>query len=192
MPPSEAIPPAELDEVASAFSRACRNAEVPHAFTGGIAVVAWGEPRTTSDVDVLVDLEENAVDPLVEAIETQGLEVEARDLRIARQKGGHATVFTDEPGLHVDVRCVDTADARREIEDAVEVPLETGPIPVVRPEDLVAHKVRWSSDRDLEDARSILARRWESIDRDRLRRWAKRLDVLEEVQALLNEVENEL
>lgn len=192
MPTSERDRPTELDEVASAFSRACRAAEVPHAFTGGIAVVAWGEPRTTSDVDVLVDLGPEAIPALVEAVENEGLEVEARDLRIARQEGGHATVFTAEPGLHVDVRCVRNDDALTEIEDAVEVPLETGPIPVVRPEDLIAHKLAWGSSRDLEDARSILARRFEKLDRVRLTTWAKRLDVSEQVQTLLDEVESEI
>lgn len=192
MPPSERDRPTDLDEVASAFSRACRTAGVPHAFTGGIAVVAWGEPRTTSDVDVLVDLDAGRIEALADAIEDEGLEVQARDLRIARQEGGHATVFTAEPGLHVDVRCVRDDDALTEIEDAVEVPLETGPIPVVRPEDLVAHKLAWGSPRDLEDARSILARRFETLDRARLKRWSKRLGVTDEVQALLDEVEDEL
>lgn len=192
MPPSEAGRPTELDEVASAFSRACRAVGVDHAFTGGIAVVAWGEPRTTSDVDVLVDLDPDAIDDLVDVLDGEGLEVEARDLRIAHEEGGHATVFSAEPGLHVDVRCVRTDAARTEIDDAVDVPLETGAIPVVRPEDLVAHKARFGAPQDLEDARSILARQWEAIDRDRLNRWAKRLDVQDEVQALLDEVEDAL
>lgn len=188
MPPSEAGPPADLDEVASAFSRACRKAEVDHAFTGGVAVVAWGEPRTTSDVDVLVDLDEDSIDELVEALDGEGLEVQSHDLHVARREGGHATVFPAEPGLHVDVRCIQGADALDEIRDAVEVPLETGPIPVVRPEDLVAHKARFGSARDLEDALGILARRWEEIDRDRLREWADRLGVQEDVEDLLDEV----
>lgn len=192
MPPSEADRPTELDEIASAFSRACRTVGVDHAFTGGIAVVAWGEPRTTSDVDVLVDLDPDAIDDLVDALAGEGLEVEARDLRVAHEEGGHATVFSAEPGLHVDVRCVGTDAARAEIDDAVDVPLETGAIPVVRPEDLVAHKARFGAPQDIEDARSILARRWEAIDRDRLNRWAKRLDVQDEVGALLDEVEDAL
>lgn len=189
MPSSEDEGPTALDEVASAFSRACRAADVPHAFTGGIAVVAWGEPRTTSDVDVLVDLDADRISAFVDAIEEQGLEVEGRDLEIARKQGGHATVFTAEPGLHVDVRCVTGLGALEEISDAVEVPLQTGTIPVVRPEDLIVHKVRWGAPRDLEDARSILARSFERIDRRRLTKWAQRLDVLEEVQTLLGEVE---
>lgn len=192
MPSSEPDRPTELDEVASAFSQACQAVEVAHAFTGGIAVVAWGEPRTTSDVDVLVDLDPDAVAGLVDALDERGLEAQARDLRIARDEGGHATVFTADPGIHVDVLCVRTDEARTEIRDAVEVPLETGAIPVVRPEDLVAHKARFGAPRDLEDARSVLARRWERIDRDRLATQAKRLDVQEEVQALLDEVEAEL
>lgn len=192
MPPSEADRPTELDEVASAFSRACRSVGIDHAFTGGIAVVAWGEPRTTSDVDVLVELDPEGIDDLVDALAGEGLEAKARDLRIADEEGGHATAFSAEPGLHVDIRCVRTDAARTEIDDAVDVPLETGAIPVVRPEDLVAHKARFGAPQDVEDARSILARQWEAIDRDRLRRWAKRLDVQDEVQALMDEVEDAL
>lgn len=192
MPRSEDERPTELDGVASAFSRACRAVGVEYAFTGGIAVVAWGEPRTTSTVDVLVALEADEIDPLAAAIEAEGLEVEARDLRIARQEGGHATVFTAEPGLHVDVRCVQTDQVMAEIDDAVTVPLETGEIPVVRPEDLVAHKVAWGASCDLEDARSILARCFEVIDRERLERWADRRGVWGDVQARLHEVESDI
>jgi hypothetical protein len=46
----------ELEDLALAFDRACRTAGVEYAYVGGIAVIAWGQPRTTMDVDALVRL----------------------------------------------------------------------------------------------------------------------------------------
>src|SRR2546426_9848073 len=45
--------PRSYAAVVKAAERALRAARVDHVFVGGIAVMAFGEPRTTLDVDVI-------------------------------------------------------------------------------------------------------------------------------------------
>lgn len=57
----------EIEALALAFDRACRRAGVEYAFIGGVAVMAWGQPRATMDVDALVGIDADRATALARA-----------------------------------------------------------------------------------------------------------------------------
>lgn len=65
-------------------------------------------------------------------------------------------------------------------------------IPFAPPEEAIVFWVRWGGLRGVGCARSILARQWEQLDRDRLDEVARRLGVADAVEQLAAEVEAEL
>lgn len=176
-----------VEDTAVAFDRACRRAEVAYAFMGGIAVAAWGQPRATTDVDALVALSREKVDALRRAVEMEGLRVDPRDMHDALRDGGHVSVFDEQSLFHVDVSLARTGEERDEVARAIDLPFSTGRIRVVRPEDVVAFKVLFGTPKDVQDARSVLARQGSALDDALLRATARRLKVLEQVEALLSE-----
>jgi len=178
-----------LDNVAARFARACRRAEVDHLFVGGFAVVAWGQPRTTSDIDTLLRYGEEDVERLVGALADEDLETSTRDLRAALTDGSHVSVFTGDPILTVDIKPALDASEVEQIQDGVEVQLDEGPVSVAPPADTVVFKVLFGSEQDLQDARSILARQGDRLDRERLGALASRHGVGDEVDQILAEVE---
>ncbi len=178
-----------LDEVASAFAGACRTEAVEYVFVGGFAVLAWGQPRTTSDIDALVDYQERNIPGLVEALEDAGLEVSGYDLRAALKDGSHVTVSTGDPILTVDIKPALEPRELDQIERASEVPLGQEPVRVATAADTVAFKVLFGSEQDLQDARSIVARQGERLDRERLWRTAREQGVLAEARELVASVD---
>lgn len=171
-----------IEDVALAFSRACEAANVRYALVGGVAVLAWGQPRATMDVDALVQLKEKALPPFVEALAHENFQVSAEDLSLAIQERSHATVFDQTSPLHVDVKPAQTPEELQEVEDAVDVPYQQGRLRLARPEDVIAFKLKYGTPQDLGDARSVLVRQRGKLDLGRLQRTAARLGVLKQLE----------
>lgn len=179
------MPGRDVEETACAFGRACDAAAVEYAFIGGMAVNAWGNPRATRDIDVLLDLPGSKDAELVHRLRGESLRINPQDLADVRRDPGHVTVFDDEGMFYLDCKLVSTAEERQQVRDALEVRLPRGPVHVARPEDTVAYKLLFGSPQDLADARSIVERQAGKLDPGRLRALAHRLGVAEEVEVLL-------
>ena len=175
-------------ETALAFDRACAAAGVAYALLGGMAVLAWGQPRYTSDVDAMVSLDRGHIAPLAEALHRQGLKASAHDFEDAFRDRSHVTVFDDRTGFHVDVKLAFTQDERAQVLDARRVPFGGGGLTIARPEDTIAYKLKFGSPQDLADARSILVRQEGRLDLARLESFASRLGVAAEWERLRSEV----
>lgn len=182
----------ELEEVALAFDRACRRTDLGYAFVGGLAVMAWGQPRATVDIDVLLIYTEEDIPGLAAALADEDLDVQRRDLRLSLQDGTHVTVLDERSQFHVDVKPALEDLEREEIQRAVEVDFGGSMLRFAPPEETLAFKLHFGSPRDREDARSILARQHGTMDVDRLRSLADRLDVADELSAMVAEVEDAL
>lgn len=178
-----------LEDTAVAFARACRRAGIPFAVVGGFAVSTWGQPRTTSDVDVLLHLaHERDVPALVAALSAEGLSASPRDVLDTMREGGHVTIFDEATSFHVDAKITRTPQERAQIADAVEVPFHGDRLRVVRAEDTIAYKLLYGTDQDVKDARGILVRQEGRLDAARLEAQAARLGVL----ARLRDVERDI
>lgn len=178
-----------LEDTAISFARGCRRAGVAYAVVGGFAVSTWGQPRATSDVDVLLDLRSEAnVAALVAALGAEGLSVSPRDLIDSLREGGHATVFDEATSFHVDAKLARSSNERAQIADAIDVPFHGDHLRVARAEDTIAYKLSYGTDQDVKDARSILVRQQGRLDAARLEAFAARLGVLPR----LRDIEREL
>ncbi|MGQ0535147.1 MAG: hypothetical protein ACT4PT_03645 [Methanobacteriota archaeon] len=129
---------------------------------GALATFAWGEPRTTRDIDLAVRGSEAEVGAV---LRSTGFDV----------KGPFSTTWglrfvVEAPaGLPVDVFLSDRDD---EFRRAREVSVSGLPLRVLSPEDLIASKLsnasRFPIERatDIDDAAGVLFRSWQIIDRD--------------------------
>lgn len=176
-------------ETALSFDRACAAAGVPYALLGGMAMLAWGQPRLTSDIDAMVVFELTQVEGFVDALARQGLRVGRLDFRDAFEDRSHVTAFDDRTGFHVDVKLAFTAEEKVQVGDAVRIPYHEGALSVIRPEDTVAYKLKFGSPQDIADARSVLVRQEGRLDHGRLRALTLRLGVAAELDRLEREIQ---
>jgi hypothetical protein len=170
--------------VVKAAERSLRSAGVGHAFVGALAVGAYGMPRTTSDVDVIVDYRAEDVPALANAFHRLGFRVSAEDLRDALAEGSHCTVHDARSGFHLDLAPARRRAAKDTIRGALPVRWRGATLPIANPEHTVVMKLVYGSDQDVEDALGILVRQRGRLDRRRMRDFARTQRVLEALQEL--------
>lgn len=166
-----------IRDAALAFDRACQAAGVRYALVGGFAVMAWGQPRATTDVDALVELASARLRSFAACLEAENFSVQPHDLVGSSTSGRHVSVFDKDSSYHVDVKPALTEDELREISAAIAVDFDDGRLCIAAPEETIAYKLLFGSEQDEKDARSILARQRQRLDWVRLERVAARLGV---------------
>lgn len=143
---------------------------VRYLVVGGVAVVLHGHTRFTSDVDLVVALDEANVRRAIEALRTLGYRPRApvdalgfadAETRRSWIEEKNLTVFSlwspAHPGTEVDFFVEEPFDFDRAFERALRVDLGGIEVPVAPVEELVALKQRAGRPKDLEDIAELRA-----------------------------------
>jgi hypothetical protein len=129
----------EILAAAEVASGKLREAGIPHALAGGLAVGAHGYPRTTDDVDFLVG-----------------------DEAFIHHSGGLVTLkvpLIAVGNVRIDmVAIAPTHEEREQLRSAIETPPESEHIPIVPLSALVYMKLKASRQKDLADLVELLKR----------------------------------
>ena len=169
-------PRAAPAELLAAFAETARENGWRWYVFGAQAVVAYGRPRMTADVDVAVDSGGRTNLELVDGLRAGGfgtrMELDAAFLSSARllPMVHHATA------MPVDVVVVQPGLQEEFLERSRAVDVGGVLVPVISPEDLIASKILAARRKDLEDVRGVLLERWESLDFEQLEAVVTRLD----------------
>jgi hypothetical protein len=167
---------------------------VRHTIGGSIAASFAGEPRSTVDIDFVVALAHDDVEPFVAGLGSEFYVVEAA-LHRAIDSFGSANVIHQASNLKVDLFIAggtpldDQQLARRR-----RVEVRPGQVIYVHPpEDILLQKLRWYrkgggvSDRQWRDVLAIVRTQGERLDGEYLRANAPVLGVLDDLQRALDE-----
>lgn len=157
---------------------------IPYVITGGMAVLVWGRPRFTADIDVIVELHQRQVDELVRALLTLGEKgyIDKNAIQEALSRKGEFNFIDGETGIKVDFWVVkdNFYDVSRLKRRKIKKVLDQN-IYFVSPEDLILSKLQWyeqsQSSRHLEDAKSVLEVSVRKLDMKYLKKWAKKLGI---------------
>lgn len=159
---------------------------IPYALGGSLASSAHGVPRSTMDADIVADVREEHVEPLVRAL-SRVFYVDAEAVRDAIRQCSSFNLIHLQAMVKVDIfipkrRPFDVAQLTRRVpEIAATEPERT--IFVTSPEDTVLAKLEWYraggevSDRQWSDILGILKVQAPLVDRAYLRHWAPTLGV---------------
>lgn len=138
----------------------------PYMLIGGLAVVVWGEPRATRDVDVTVDLGGVSPRDFVAVARRVG-EPLAEDPEDLAERGRVIPVLTPA-GVAVDLVLALLSFEIEAIRRAVPINVEGRHVRVCGAEDLLLHKVVSERPRDHEDVIGILRRQARVLELDAL------------------------
>jgi hypothetical protein len=176
--------PRSFVAVVKATERSLRAARIDHVFVGALAVSAFGVPRTTADVDVIVGYRERDVLKVAEAFRREGFLVSVEDLRDAVIEGSHCTVHDTRSRFHVDLAPAVRTRAKDAIRHSIRVRWRGMVLPIADPEHTIVMKLVYGSDQDLEDALGIFVRQRKRLRTRRIREFARRQGVLEALREL--------
>jgi len=164
--------------VVKAAEQALRAARIDHVFVGALAVGAFGVPRTTSDVDVIVDCRAEQAGRLAEELRRRGFRASPDDLRDALSEGSHCTIEDPLSGFRIDLAPASRPAARDSIRHRIRVRWRGLTLPIAGPEHTIVMKLVYGSEQDFEDALGIYVRQGTQLNLRRLREFAARQGVL--------------
>lgn len=167
---------------------------VPYMLTGSLAAAYYARPRATRDIDLVVVLTLDGVEPLVDALDEAGFYVSLEAARDAVRSDGQFNAIDPESGWKVDwIARKDRAFSRTEFERRRRVQLMDREIPMVTPEDLVVAKLEWArkgeSDLQLRDALAIVRQQRSEMDLSYVERWIEELGLEHEWELLREDLE---
>lgn len=170
--------------------RRLNGAEITYYLTGSMASNYWGIPRTTHDLDFVVQLPPSAVGQIVSAF-TPAYFIDEASVRAAYQPPHQFNAIDTRSAMKVDFWLPTPAPFDREmLRRRVRVTLFGEPAWITTAEDSILHKLVWNkitpSDRQLGDAAGVVAIQSEKLDRSYLKKWAGPLGVSAELNQLLS------
>lgn len=163
-----------LDDVLRAAEDVLRSNRMEHVFVGGVTVLAFGLPRTTSDVDVIAALDARKIPKIVAGFQRSGFFASAQDLHDALVEGGHVTIQDARSAYRIDLVPASTYAHREALRTKRRVVWRGRRLPFAAPEHTIVMKLRWGSAQDLEDALGIYLRQKGGLDVRAMRAFARR------------------
>ena len=148
--------------------------KIPYMIIGGQAVLVYGEPRLTRDVDLTLGVTPDEFSRIVKVIKALNLQILVEDAEDFVRRTWVLPTLHPLSGLRVDFIFSWTPYEQQALERARKIEVEGYPVRFASPEDVIIHKILAGRPRDLEDVRSIL--RKQSIDVDYIRKWLRQFE----------------
>jgi hypothetical protein len=171
--------------------RRLNTAQIPYMVVGSMASNFWGVPRSTHDIDFVVEFQLTDVPKFMKAFEEQFF-IQEHSIRAALRPPYQFNAVDNRSALKVDFFSVPQEEYDRvRFERRLSIQLFGEPAFIARPEDVILYKLRWHSispsDRQLSDSAGILAVSKSTIDFPYLSHWAERIGVASVLDKLLGD-----
>ena len=170
--------------------RRLNRAGVTYYLTGSMASNYWGIPRTTHDLDFVVQLPMSAVPRIMQEF-SGDFYIEEAAVRAAYQPPFQFNAIDTRSALKVAFWLPKPEPFDREmVKRRAQVTLFGEGAWISTAEDVILHKLHWNrispSDRQLGDAAGVVAVQADALDKSYLRHWAQELKVRSELESLLS------
>jgi predicted nucleotidyltransferase len=129
---------------------------IPYMVIGGQAVLVYGEPRLTKDIDITLGVGPEALNQIEGITETLGLKPLVKDAEAFVKETMVFPVGEEKSGIRVDFIFSFSEYERQAIARSRGVKFGRTEIKIATLEDVVIHKIVAGRPRDLEDVESIL------------------------------------
>jgi hypothetical protein len=173
-------------ELLSFVAAALDRIGVPYFVTGSTATIAYGEPRFTNDIDIVIKIDESSVASFHRQFDNAAFYLAPETVRRAIR---HASIFTlihPSSGLKVDfVVAEDSPFNRSRFARARDLQIAEGRyVRFATPEDVILKKLEYyregRSEKHLRDIVGVLRISGDQIDYEYLQRWVAALDLTNE------------
>jgi hypothetical protein len=170
--------------------RRLNRVEARYMVTGSMASNFWGVPRTTHDIDLVIQLPPSSVSALVAAFQGD-FYLDELAVRAAYQPPFQFNAIDERSDLKIDFWLLKPEPFEREMfSRRIQVNLfgENGWLATA--EDVILHKLYWNritpSDRQLGDAAGIVSVQGDALDQAYMRQWATEMQLTDTLEDLLH------
>lgn len=169
-----------ITEFLSAIVGALEGAAIPYMVTGSLASSYYAIPRSTQDVDIVIDPAKRSLDVLVDRLLDAGFYVDRDAALEALRTRGQFNVIDGAGGWKADLIVrKDRSFSRVELERRQRADILGIEVALARLEDVLLAKLEWSrlGDSELQrrDIVQLLERQGERLDLEYVQRWVTEL-----------------
>lgn len=166
------------------ITRRLDDAGIPHMVVGSLASSFHAEPRTTQDLDIVIDPTADGLRLFVDGLPGVDFYVDASAAADALDRRTSFNIIEIETGWKVDLIIrKDRPFSREELDRRIPVRLLGTDTHVATAEDTIIAKLEWAtageSERQLRDVAAILSVNDATLDHPYLERWISALDLVE-------------
>lgn len=165
-------------------------AKIPYMITGGSAVGFWGHIRTTMDIDIVVQIYAQQIEPFLKSVENEAY-VDREEAKRAIHDRDMFNIICNETSFKVDIIPLNEKDDYEveKFKHRIKINFQNKEIFVTGPEDLIISKLAWSklaggSERQLTDCESIYRLNREKLNLDYIKKWVEILKIEDEFNKL--------
>lgn len=152
-----------------------RKSSIPYMVIGGQAVLLYGEPRLTRDIDITMGINVEGLAEVKKIISIIGLKSLVDNEKEFAERNMVLPTLEKKSGIRVDFIFSFSPYERQAIERAKDIRLGRSLVRFASLEDVVIHKVIAGRARDFEDVKSILLKN-PKYDSVYIERWLKQFD----------------
>jgi hypothetical protein len=157
--------------LASEFKRA----DLAYMIIGGQAVLLYGNPRMTKDIDITLGVNVDELGRVIGIVEAALLEVIPRNFKDFVERTFVLPTRDPVTNIRVDFIFSFSPYERQAIARARAIILQETPVMFATLEDIIIHKIFAGRPRDIEDVQSMIIKN-PGFDRDYTRKWLKQFD----------------
>ncbi|MEA2076055.1 MAG: nucleotidyltransferase [Euryarchaeota archaeon] len=181
-----------IDEILKLICTFLNKEGVEYVVVGGLAVLFYGIPRTTMDIDLIIAMDMPKVKRFVEFLNENDFFADEEDIKAAFGERTHATVEDKTSMIRLDIKGIYGENDRITLERRRKVSLANFEIYIAALEDLIANKLLFGSEQDVKDVEGIYVRQFDNLDMAYLEERCERLGVYEEFSATKTRVERQI
>ncbi len=148
---------------------------IPYMLIGGQAVLLYGEPRLTRNIDITLGTGPERLAEVLDLVTARGWQVLVDSPADFVQRTMVLPCLEPNSGIRMDFIFSFSAYEQQAMERVRRVPIGKAEVRFASVEDLIIHKIIAGRPRDLEDARSILLKN-HNIDVPYIHRWLEEFD----------------
>jgi len=173
----------EPEDLLRYASDVCDRLQLTYLVTGSTATIAYGEPRFTNDIDIVIDLPVRLADAFCDAFPMDDFYLNRETVKTAIQNGTQFNLIHPASGLKIDFIVLTPSDFNRSrVSRRRDLPvLEDRTVSFASPEDVILMKMLYyregESEKHLRDIGGVLRVQGAAIDREYITQWAEHLGV---------------
>ncbi|KUG22306.1 hypothetical protein ASZ90_007940 [hydrocarbon metagenome] len=159
-----------FEKIISSISAGLESSNIPYMLIGGQAVLLYGEPRLTRDIDITLGVDIDKLGSIIALANNLELKILPEKIEEFVSKTMVLPVINEETGIRIDFIFSFSSYECQAIARAKKVRLLDKDVFFASPEDLIIHKIVAGRARDIEDVRSIILK-ITNLDLAYIRQW---------------------
>ena len=148
---------------------------IPYMIIGGQAVLLYGEPRLTRDIDITLGVGVEHAESIIDIALGLSLALLPAEASVFIQETFVLPTIDETSGIRVDFIFSQSSYEREAIGRAIPVKIGAAEVRFTSLEDLIIHKIVSGRPRDIEDVKNVLAKN-PGYDREYIDKWLDEFD----------------